>query len=101
MSALLGCSYTSIRLGLRELEDEGSMISDRIRTGGGGRKTAFETVEGLDEAFLKVIAEHTAGSPMNEGQKWTNLKRQDISDFLKAEGKAVSVTVALPTAQKA
>ena len=101
MSALLGCSYTSIRLGLRELEDEGSMISDRIRTGGGGRKTAFETVEGLDEAFLKVIAEHTAGSPMDEGQKWTNLKRQDISDFLKAEGKAVSVTVALPTAQKA
>ena len=72
MSALLGCSYTSIRLGLRELEDEGSMISDRIRTGGGGRKTAFETIEGLDEAFLKVIAEHTAGSAMDEGQKWTS-----------------------------
>ena len=93
ISALLGCSYTSIRLGLRELDDELAMSSERIRANGGGRKTAFETVEGLDEAFVKVIAEHTAGSPMDESQKWTNLKRQDISQLLESEGKAVSVTV--------
>jgi len=93
MSVLLGCSYTSIRLGLGELDDEVAMSSERIRAEGGGRKTAFETVEGLDEAFLKVIAEHTAGSPMDENQKWTNLKRQEISQLLESEGKAVSVTV--------
>lgn len=93
MSVLLGCSYTSIRLGLGELDDEVAMSSERIRAEGGGRKTAFETVEGLDEAFLKVIAEHTAGSPMDEYQKWTNLKRQEISQLLESEGKAVSVTV--------
>ena len=93
MSALLGCSYPSIRLGLRELDDKAAMSSERIRADGGGRKSAFESVEGLDEAFLKVIAEHTAGSPMDESQKWTNLKRQDISQLLESEGKAVSVTV--------
>lgn len=93
ISALLGCSYTSIRLGLCELDDEVAMSSDRIRAEGGGRKTAFETVEGLDESFLKVIAEHTAGSPMDENQKWTNLKREEISQLLESEGKAVSVTV--------
>ena len=30
---------------------------------------------------------------MDESQKWTNLKRQDISQLLESEGKAVSVTV--------
>jgi Rhodopirellula transposase DDE domain len=93
MSALLGCSYPSIRLGLCELDDEVALSRERIRAAGGGRKTAFETIEGLDEAFVKVIAEHTAGSPMDESQKWTNLKRQGISELLEAEGKAVSVTV--------
>jgi Rhodopirellula transposase DDE domain len=93
ISALFGCNDASIRLGLRELGDESAMNSSRIRGEGGGRKTAFETIEGLDATFIKVIAQHTAGSPMDEGQKWTNLKRQDIAELLKAEGKAVSVTV--------
>ena len=93
ISALLGCADSSIRLGRFELENEAAMNSQRIRVQGGGRKTAFETVEGLDEAFIKVIAEHTAGSPMDETQKWTNLKRQEIAQLLEAEGKAVSVTV--------
>ena len=93
ISALLGCADSSIRLGRFELEDEAAMNNQRIRAEGGGRKTAFETVEGLDEAFIKVIAEHTAGSPMDEGQKWTNLKRQEIAQLLEAEGKTVSVTV--------
>ena len=93
ISALFGCDHASIRLGLRELEDESAMNSLRIRAEGGGRKTAFETIEGLDAAFVKVIAQHTAGSPMDEGQKWTNLKRQDIAKLLETEGKVVSVTV--------
>lgn len=93
ISALFECNDASIRLGLRELEDESAMNSPRIRAEGGGRKTAFESIEGLDAAFVKVIADHTAGSPMDESQKWTNLKRQEIAKLLEAEGKAVSVTV--------
>ncbi len=60
---------------------------------GGGRKSAFETVEGLDAAFLKVIDHHTAGSPIDETVKWTNLSWQEIAQLLQAEGIKVSVTV--------
>lgn len=93
ISALFGCDYYTVRFGLSELDDEVAMDRKGIRAEGGGRKTAFETVEGLDEAFINVIAQHTAGSPMDETQKWTNLKRQEIADLLAAEGKPVSVTV--------
>jgi hypothetical protein len=93
ISILFGCDYYTIRFGLSELDDEAAMDRKGIRAEGGGRKTAFETVEGLDEAFINVIAQHTAGSPMDETQKWTNLKRQEIADLLAAQGKSVSVTV--------
>ena len=64
-----------------------------IRRSGGGRKSALATIEGLDEAFIRVIANHTAGSPMNEKIKWTNLTRAEIAQLLKLEGITVSVTV--------
>jgi hypothetical protein len=74
-------------------EDEAAMNQQGIRAKGGGRKSSLETVEGLDEAFLEVIAEHTAGSPMEEGHKWTNLKRQEIAELIEVDGKAISVTL--------
>jgi hypothetical protein len=58
-----------------------------------GRKSAFETIAGLDEAFLRVLERHTAGSPMDETVKWTNLKRHEIAALLKEEDIDVSVTV--------
>jgi Rhodopirellula transposase DDE domain len=30
---------------------------------------------------------------MDEGQKWTNLKRQEIAQLIEVEGKAISVTL--------
>lgn len=53
----------------------------------------FETIEGLDAAFLRVLTQHTAGSPMDETVKWTNLTRQEIAELLLLEGIEVSVTV--------
>jgi hypothetical protein len=64
ISGLLGCDYYTIRSGRSELEDEAAINQPGIRSKGGGRKSSLETVEGLDEAFLEVIAEHTAGSPI-------------------------------------
>jgi hypothetical protein len=93
ISALFGCDYYTIRWGLSELEDEVAMNQAEIRAKGGGRKSAFESIEGLDEAFIEVLAEHTAGSPMDENQKWTNLKRQEIAQLIEVEGKAISVTL--------
>jgi len=93
ISQLFGCDYYTIRFGMEELDDESAMSMSEIRRSGGGRKSVFETIEGLDAAFLKVIAQHTAGSPMDEQVKWTNLNRQEIAQLLKGEGIAVSVTV--------
>lgn len=93
ISHLLGCDYYTIKFGLEELEDEQALSMSGTRRQGGGRKSAFETIEGLDAAFLKVIAKHTAGSPTNQKVKWTNLTRQEIAQLLETEGIEVSVTV--------
>jgi Rhodopirellula transposase DDE domain len=93
ISQLFKCDYYTIRFGIEELDDESAMSMSEIRRSGGGRKSAFETIEGLDATFLQVIAQHTAGSPMDERVKWTNLNRQEIAELLKSEGIVVSVTV--------
>ena len=62
------------------------MSMSTIRRGGGGRKSALESIEGLDAAFLKVLSQHTAGSPLDETVKWTNPNRHEIADLLKADG---------------
>jgi hypothetical protein len=93
LSQLFGGNYRTITFGMFELTDEESMNRDSIRRRGGGRKSAFETIEGLDEEFLKVIAQHTAGSPMEEGVKWTYLTRHQIAELMQQNGIEVSVTV--------
>jgi hypothetical protein len=90
---LFGCHHETLALGLRELEDKTALEEERIRQSGGGRKSAFKRIDGLDEAFLRVLERHTAGSPMDEIVKWTNLNRHQIATLLKAEGVDVSVTV--------
>lgn len=93
ISQLLGCDDEAMQLGKRELEQQEELNQSRVRHTGGGRKTALATIAGLDEAFLSVIAKHTAGSPMDETIKWTNLTRQEIAQLLRVEGVSVSVTV--------
>jgi hypothetical protein len=90
---LLGCHHETLKLGWRELQDEAVLEQERIRQPGGGPKSAFETTASLDEAFLRVLERHTAGSPMDETVKWTNLKRHEIARLLGNEGIEVSVTV--------
>ncbi len=60
ISALFGCDYCTIRFGLLELDDEVAMNQKGTRAKDGGRKSAFESIEGLDEAFLEVLAESLA-----------------------------------------
>ncbi len=90
---VLGCDYRTIKAGIGELQDDSSMEESEIRRRGGGRKSAFETIEGLDAAFLKVMERHTAGSPVDDQVKWTNLSRPKIAELLKTEKIEVSVTV--------
>ena len=90
---LLKCDYRTIKAGMSDLSDESAMQAAGIRRAGGGRKSAFETVENLEETFLRVVSPHTAGSPMDERIKWTNLSRPKIAELMASEGVTVSVTV--------
>ncbi len=90
---LFGCHHETLALGMTELDDDTALGQTRIRQVGGGRKSAFDTINGLDEAFLQVLEQHTAGSPMDDTIKWTNLKRHEIAALLKTQGIEVSVTV--------
>ena len=100
ISQLFGCDYYTIRFGIEELNEPSAMNRKRIRRPGGGRKSAVEKIKGLDEAFMKVIAQYTAGSPMDEQLKWTNLTRQEIVQLLRQEGITVSVTVVAQLLEK-
>lgn len=93
ISRLFDCNDESMQLGLAELNDETALKMSHIRRSAGGRPKALETIEGLDSAFLRVVAQRTAGSPMNETVKWMNLTRQKIVQLLEQEGIKVSVTV--------
>lgn len=90
---LLGCHPETLERGMGELQDQSIVEEPRIRQRGGGRKSALAQIEGIDAAFLRVLGKHTAGSPMDERIKWTNLTRQQIASLLELEGIVVSVTV--------
>ena len=44
----------------------------------------------LEENFLKVLEDHTAGDPMRLDVKWTNLSRREIAKRITAMGTPVS-----------
>jgi Rhodopirellula transposase DDE domain len=50
----------------------------------------IETDAALDESFLKVLQDHTAGDPMRTDVKWTNLSRRQIAQRMTALGTPVS-----------
>ncbi len=87
---LLGCSPTTLRVGREELLHGSSTEDQSVRRPGGGRKKIREKIEGIDEAFLEIVGENTAGSPMNEEVKWTNLGLRGISKAFKEKGYEVS-----------
>jgi len=90
---LLNCSEHTVNRGIQELSKPLPSWKDRIRLAGGGRKREVDKQVGIDEAFLEVMESHTAGSPMDEQVKWSNLSRQAIADKLAEKGIKVSVTV--------
>jgi len=90
---ILHCDDRTISRGQRELKTELSNQEQRIRQPGAGRKFVLATTKGLEVAFIEVLKNHTAGSPMDETIKWTNLSRSAIAEQLEEQGFKVSVTV--------
>ncbi len=59
---------------------------------GGGQKQTVEIKDkgAIDEIFLSILKEHTAGDPMDEKVKWTNLTKVNIAALLAKKGFKVS-----------
>ena len=77
---VLGCDRNTIAKGIRELES-GEVSQDkgnRIRREGGGRKRTEDVDASIEVDFLNLLANYTAGNPMDESVKWTNLSPKVI-----------------------
>ncbi len=94
VAGVLGCHRSTISTGVEELNGlpEASGYERRIRETGGGRKPYEETWPDIDEQFLDVISEYTAGDPMDAEVWWTNLSPQEIAERL-AEQHDIEVSV--------
>lgn len=90
IAALFGCDEKTIRKGLKELNSKKDMEKDRVRASGGGRKSIISNTENIDEIFLDVLSGHTAGNPMEEKVKWTNLTKGEIKKEMAKRGINVS-----------
>ena len=86
LSKLVECSRTVIYSGLKQLEMPETIVQDRIRKKGGGRKSSIEKIEGINEVFLEIIHDHTAGDPMDGTIKWTNLSPKQLSRKMAEKG---------------
>lgn len=90
ISCVLLCDEKTIRAGLKDLNDADKMRAERIRAAGGGRKSSLDKYLNINEVFLDVLRNFTAGDPMDEKVKWTNLSKAEIRDLMKNQGIVIS-----------
>jgi hypothetical protein len=90
IAQLFACSRNTILRGIIELGAKETIPRKRDRKGGGGRKLVIEKQADINDVFLSVLKEHTAGDPMDEKVKWTNLTKADIAAELVKKGFKVS-----------
>ena len=100
MACVLKCSRRLIRKGAQEISNlsakevyEHIREPKRIRKPGGGRQSYQIKYPEINEKFLEVMRDHTAGNPMDEKIVWTDLKPNQIAKLLTDEhGISVSKT---------
>ena len=87
ISQVLECDRKTVTQGVQEVKglppDSGQ--ESRVRQVGGGRKRIEVTYPDIDEKFLTVLKHHTAGNPMDETVRWTNLSHAEIAEKLAQE----------------
>jgi len=90
ISSVLGCDPHTVMIGIDEITNSTDVPEERIRKPGGGRKKIIETEENIDEVFLEILKHHTAGSPMDDEIKWTNLSHKKISKAFESKGRNIT-----------
>jgi len=86
IARIVGCRRETVARGIREfmvlLFNGGNNADSRVRLPGGGRKPYIESHKNIDAQFLDILKHYTAGDPMDEKVKWTNLKPTEIAEKL-------------------
>jgi hypothetical protein len=90
ISEILGCDSHTISAGINELYNGSDIPEGYSRTPTAGAKKIIDKIENIDEIFLDILKDKTAGSPMDEEIIWTNLKQKEISEEFKSRGHKVS-----------
>jgi len=86
ISRVLGCSRRTVSKGAREVSGLSTrQVEARIRQPGGGRKAYPTHWPQIDEKFLAVLRDHTAGDPMDDAVRWTNLSWGEIVTALRED----------------
>jgi len=87
IARILGCSEKTVHNGLEEFAQlpDSPEYDAAIRKAGGGRKGYAEHHPNIDEQFLDVLKDHTAGDPMDEKVVWTDLTPSEISKRLEQD----------------
>lgn len=96
IAKVLGCDEKTIHSGRIELEQLPDEVeyTPAIREPGGGRKGYEEQHPNINEQFLDVLREYTAGNPMDEKEVWTDLTPDEIAKHLEQKHRVkVSKTV--------
>jgi hypothetical protein len=93
IAELFGCSRDTVSAGIKELAEAETLPKNRNRKVGGGRKLTLEKEPDINDVFLALIKEHTAGDPMDEAKKWTTLTSAKIGSLLAEKGFKVSRNV--------
>ena len=84
IARVLGCSRRTVSKGAKDISGlSRAETEQRIRRPGGGRKSYQETWVDIDEKFLHVLRDHTAGDPMDETVRWTDLSVKEIGQLLR------------------
>jgi hypothetical protein len=87
IAKVLGCSRRTVSKGAKEVSGlPQHEVNRRIRKPGGGRKS-YQVKWGahLDEKFQEVLQDHTAGDPMDEKVRWTDLRLGEIAQALRED----------------
>jgi hypothetical protein len=86
IAQVLRCSRRTVSKGAKEVSGLSTEETEsRIRRVGGGRKSYQETWVDIDEKFLHVLHDHTAGDPMDDRVRWTDLSVKEIRQLLRDE----------------
>lgn len=87
---LFSCARDTVLSGIKELNEKETLPQNRSRKAGGGRTAILEQGTDINNVFLLLLKDHTAGDPMDEKVKWTDLTCSDISNLLEVKGFKVS-----------